>query len=293
MLGAIIGDVVGSIYEVEEIMAIKNKKDNYLNRIKILDSSIPLFTNESSYTDDSVLTTALANAILTNTDYAKNLKEFGLREISLGLDKYGRSRFSTGFCEWLKGNYIGESCGNGCAMRVSPIANYFDDLKQVIKNTREATYPSHNSIEALKSAEMVSLVIYLAKQKKSKEFIKEYIENNYDCDLNFDLEDLQRNYKFSAKAIDSVPQAIFCFLESNSFEDAIRKSISIGGDSDTIAAITGSIASAYYGVPNNLRRKVLSFFDENLDSDLIKIIMDFEKKYPTKNETKFLNWLKK
>ena len=146
MLGAIIGDVAGSTYEVDEINAIKNGEINYSNRMKILDKNTPLFNDNSSYTDDTVLTAAIAYSVLTNGDYCTNLKKFGLNEMNLGLDRYGRNRFGSGFCNWLKGEYIGDSYGNGCAMRISPIANIYNDLFDVINETKNATYPSHNHI---------------------------------------------------------------------------------------------------------------------------------------------------
>ena len=286
MLGAIIGDIAGSSYEVEEINSIRNKKIDYNNRMSILNSNKSLFNNNSSYTDDTILTAAIAKSILTNRDYFKNLKEFGLREVNLGLDKYGRNKFSSGFCDWLNGNYIGSSYGNGCAMRISPIANYFNDLSEIIKETKKATKPSHNHVESYTAAEMVSCCIYLSNQGKSKKFIKNYIENLYECDLNFDLECLQKNYKFTSKAKNSVPQAIYCFLVSNDFEDSIRKAISIGGDSDTIAAITGSIAEAYYGIDDNLIKEVEKYLPEYI----INIVNEFYSKIknikPFKNQVK-------
>jgi len=286
MLGAIIGDIAGSTYEVDEVNALKEKRDNYLNRIKILNKDVPIFNSNSSYTDDSVLTAAIAYSILNDGDYYKNLKEFGLREINLGLDKYGRSRFGKGFCDWLKGNYIGDSYGNGCAMRISPIANYYDTFKDVRNEMIKATYPSHNNKESYVMCDLVTSCILLSKMQRTKAEICEYIDIHFGNVINFNLEDLQKNYKFTSKAINSVPQAVFCFLESNSFEDAIRKAISIGGDSDTIAAITGSIAEAYYGIDKELVKKVESYLPEYI----INIVNDFYKsigkEQPFKNELK-------
>lgn len=282
MLGAIIGDVAGSTYEVEEIKNIKNKFINYENRIEILNKEVSLFKENSSYTDDSVLTSAIANALLNDKDYEKSLKSFGLREINYGLDIYGRSRFGKGFCDWLCGRNLGISYGNGCAMRISPIANYFTNIDDVIYNTIEATKPSHDNIEAYNAALAVSTCIYLAKNQKSKEFIKEYISKYYK--LDYDLENLQRTYKFSSKASNSVPQAIFCFLESNDFEDAIRKAISIGGDSDTIAAITGSIAEAYYGVPDELISEVEKYIPDYIIDITNKFYSKIDKDKPFKNK---------
>jgi ADP-ribosylglycohydrolase len=286
MLGAIIGDIAGSTHEVEEVNSLKRNEINYERRLKILDKSVPLFNEESSYTDDSVLTAAIANALLTDKNYYKNLKEFGLREINLGLDKYGRSRFGRGFTEWLKGDSSGRSYGNGCAMRISPIANYFNNLDKVINETREATFTSHRNCDSDEMSKLVSICIYLSKIKKSKEYIKLFLKNIYGYRFNYNLEYLQKNYKFTSAAIDSVPQAVFCFFESNSFEDAIRKAISIGGDSDTIAAITGSIAEAYYGIDDKLIKQVEKYLPEYI----INIVNDFYMK--TKGYEPFKNELK-
>ena len=284
MLGAIIGDVAGSTYEVDEIKARKNNEINYSNRIKILNKETPLFNSESSYTDDTILTCAIAKAVLDDRNYYKYLKEFGQREINLGLDRYGRNKFGKGFCEWVKGDYIGDSYGNGCAMRISPIANYFDKVDKILKETAYATYPSHNHIDSQIMTEAVSICIHFAKQKRSKEQFKYHIQELMGIDLDFNLEELQKNYKFTSKAKESVPQAIFCFLESNDFEDAIRKAISIGGDSDTIAAITGSIAEAYYGIDEKIIKNVEKYLPEyiiNIVNDFYKAI---NKEIPFKNK---------
>jgi len=286
MLGAIIGDIIGSIYEVNEIKNIKNNKIDYENRINILDEKTPLFSKNVSYTDDTVLTCAVANALLTDKNYYKNLKEFGIKEVKLGLDKYGRNRFGKGFCEWLKGDYIGDSYGNGCAMRISPIANYYDSIYEIIGHTIKATYPSHNSKESYLSSIAVSMSIYLAKNKLPKNYIKKTIEELLGFNLNYNLEDLQKNYKFTSRAINSVPQAIFCFLESNNFTDAIRKAISIGGDSDTIAAITGSIAEVYYGIDKELIEEVEKYLPEYIINIVNKFYKTLNKEEPFKNEIK-------
>lgn len=266
MLGAIIGDIVGSFYEVEEINAIKSnpsKKRSYEERIKILNKDIPLFTKECSYTDDSVLTLAIANALIEPTTFEESLRFFGNEEESLGVDKYGRSRFGKGFVSWLKGDKIGDSYGNGASMRISPVAYYYDDLDFILEKTKEATIPSHNNEEAIKGAQAVSSAIYLAQNNYSKDEIKKFIEEKFGYFLNFNLEDLQHNYRFSSRTNNSVPEAIFCFLESNDFEDCLRKSISIGGDTDTIAAIACSIAESFYGIPLKIQEQALDYLPEN------------------------------
>lgn len=262
MLGAIIGDIVGSYYEVLEMEALKDhqkQKRSYEERIKILDSKTPLFLEKSSYTDDTVLTCAIANSLLQNEDYEKNLRYFGLKEINKGLDKYGRYPFGAGFIKWVKDEKIGDSYGNGGAMRISPVAYFAQDLEDVLLETEKATKPSHNTEEAIKGAQAVSTAIYLALNHHGKEEIEKTISELFAYDLHFDLSDLQHNYKFTARTCNSVPQAIYCFLISNSFEDALRKSISIGGDSDTIAAIACAISEAYYGIPENLKSQAYTY----------------------------------
>ena len=258
MLGAIIGDVVGSYYEVLEINYYKEHKMPrlYVDRIKILDNSISLFSDNCSCTDDSILTCAIYDSIINgDCNYEKYLKDYGNKEINLGLDKYGRSRFGKGFVSWLKGNYQGYSYGNGAAMRISPVGFLFDSLDEVKKQSRLATIPSHNNIEAIKGAEAVAVSIFFLRKGMNKNEVEEYIKKNY-YDLDYDLKDLQKNYRFSSKTSESVPQSLYIFFKSNDFEDAIRKAISIGGDSDTIACIVGSLAEAIYGIPDDLKEQV-------------------------------------
>ncbi len=282
--GAVIGDIAGSIYEVNEIFAKKNKtKIAFKERIKILDMSTPLLEGELCYTDDTTLTTAIANAIITNTSYESNLRTFASEELAKGFDRYGRFAFGPNFVLWVKNEHAGDSFGNGCAMRVSAVGYAFDSLKLTIEEAKKATTPSHNSEEAIKCAQIVAGSIFLARIGKTKKDIKMFVEKQLQQNLNFDLSELQKNYTFSSKAINSVPQALFCFLESSSYEDCIRKTISIGGDTDTNAAISGSVAAAFYGVPNELADKAKSY----LPKSFISVLDEFSEKYITdsnKNE---------
>lgn len=271
MLGAIIGDVVGSYYEVLEVKEIKNGHRSYEERIKILDQNTPLFTENSSVTDDSILTFAIYKAIKENKPYEEMLKHYAKQEIDLGKDMYGRSRFGKSFVEWVNGNTQGTSYGNGASMRISPVGYLFDTLEEVKQESYKATIPSHNHEESILCAAAVSTSIFLLRNGISKEELKEYIEKNY-FKLDYDLEDLRRNYKFSSKSINSVPQAIFAFLESNSFEETIRNAISIGGDTDTIACIAGSLAESYYGIPQELLEQVKPYL-----KDYMKELLDKEK----------------
>ena len=271
MLGAIIGDVVGSYYEVLEVKEIKNGHRSYNDRIKILDQNTPLFTENSSVTDDSILTFAIYKAIKENKPYEEMLKYYAKQEINLGKDMYGRSRFGKGFVEWVNSNTQGTSYGNGASMRISPVGFLFNTLEEVKQETYKATIPSHNHQESILCAEAVATSIFLLRNGISKEELKEYIEKNY-FKLDYDLEKLRRNYKFSSKSIDSVPQAIYTFLESNSFEETIRNAISIGGDTDTIACIAGSLAESYYGIPEKLLEQVKPYL-----KDYMKELLEKEK----------------
>lgn len=287
MWGAIIGDIVGSIYEVLEVKAKKeHNKRSYEERMLIMDNKTPLFTSDSSYTDDTVLTLAIGDAIMHDKDYEKYLRTYGQEEVNLGIDKYGRSRFSYNFCEWLKQDEYGHSIGNGCAMRVGPIGYAFDELLKVEQETRLSTLPTHNNNECVDAACTVASAIYLARHGLSKEQIMTYLSFRYHYRLEFNLDDLRHNYTFKSAAIDSVPQAIYCFLVADSFEDGLRKSISIGGDSDTIAAITCSILEAYYGVPKELIEEAKKY----LNSEQLNVINQFYNMLKTKDKEKKIKY---
>ena len=222
MLGAIIGDVAGSYIEVLEIQGRRtiDGHRSYEERIKILDKTVSLFGLNCSCTDDSILTMAIYDAIVNGScDYEKYLREYGLREINNGMDIYGRSRFGKGFVSWLEGSYQGDSFGNGAAMRISPVGYMFNTLEEVKEQARLATIPSHNHEESIKAAEAVATTIFLLRTGHSKDDVYKYVTDNY-YDLNYDLEDLQRNNVFSSKSSVSVPQALFVFFESNDFEDS-------------------------------------------------------------------------
>lgn len=167
-------------------------------------------------------------------------------------------------------------------MRVSPIGYLFNDFNTLKEETIKATITSHNNEQAIKCALAVSISIYLIRNGATKDDIMHFISKNY-FDLDFDIDDLRLNYKFSNKAIDSVPQAIYCFLISHSFEDAIRISISIGGDTDTIACITGALAEAYYGVPRSLIEQVKPYIKDYM----FPVINEFYKKLKRDDDFEF------
>lgn len=259
MYGAIIGDIAGSYYEMLEIDAKQNKKiRTYMEKILIMDKSNPLFSGKSFVTDESILVTSIADAILNNREYDEALKDYGSYEIRKGNDRYGRNRLSEDFIKWILDKTKGNSSNNDSAVRISAVGFLYDDLKDVKVEALKATLPTHNNPEALKAAEAVATSIFLLRNGLTKKQLEKYIKDNY-YDLNFDIDELRLNYVYTNEASNSVPQAIFCFLCSNNFEDAIRKAISIGGDSDAIAAIAGSLAEAYYGVPEELVDKIQSY----------------------------------
>jgi len=240
MLGAIIGDVVGSVYEFNNV---KNK-------------NFELIREESKLTDDSIMTLAVCE-IIQNKWYDNKDK------IIDTLKKWGNAYPDVGyggmFKKWLFDENLRDaynSFGNGSAMRISSVGWYANSEEEVKKLAKLVTEVTHNHEEGLKGAEVVAMCIYYARIGKSKEFIKNYVKQYYNID--FDYEDLVENYKFYATCQKSVPQAIYCFLISKDFEDCLRTTISIGGDCDTTSAMSCAIAEAYYKkIDNNLIKKVL------------------------------------
>ncbi|TXJ61261.1 ADP-ribosylglycohydrolase family protein [Brachyspira aalborgi] len=259
MLGAIIGDIVGSIYEFDNI---KTKNFN-------------LFTNEMFFTDDTVMTIAIADAIMNggqHENFIQSMKKWGCNYID---KSYGHS-----FRRWLKLD-IAEpynSWGNGSAMRVSPcswIAKLSEPFEEGLKLTEDLAKKSaevtHNHPEGIKGAQATASSIFFMRYGKSKNAVeeyknklKDYIQNKYKYDLNFTLNEIRPSYAFNESCQKTVPQAIVSFLESENFEDAIRNAISIGGDSDTLAAITGSIAEAAYGIPEDIKEKAINYLDNKI-----------------------------
>lgn len=224
MFGTFIGDVVGSPYEKKPIKMM----------------NFPLFSKDSRFTDDTVMTAATAYAILTQTSYAVAYKKFGRAYPERG---YGRS-----FKEWLVSDSMEpyNSWGNGSAMRVSPIGYAFNSIKAVLREAKESACATHNHPEGIKGAQAVALAIYFARKGKNKIYIKKEISKRFGYNLQRKVNTIRKTYQFDVSCQGSVPEAIICFLESKNFEEAIRLSISLGGDSDTQAAIAGSIAEAYY-----------------------------------------------
>lgn len=275
MLGAIIGDVVGSRFEFNPIKT-KNFELFETNEQFRKDEKLTLgyFLKGSRFTDDTVMTIAICKALLDcNGDFA-NLSQLAITNMKYFGRKYPFMGYGARFNNWLTSSNCEpyNSFGNGSAMRISPVPYFSKSIDEVKSLSMAVTAVTHNHPEGIKGAEAIAVCIWLALQGATKDEIKQYIESNY-YNLNFDYEDLVNNYDFDETCQGSVPQAIYCFLISNSFEDTIRTAVSIGGDADTIAAMSGAIAEAYYGIPSQLELQAFEF----LTSEFIDIINHFYK----------------
>jgi ADP-ribosylglycohydrolase len=243
MIGAITGDIVGSVYE--------------WNQIKTKD--FPLFADDCFFTDDSILTIALADAILNGTPYVENLKTF--------TRAYPGGGYGGRFFEWAHSPdpkpY--NSWGNGAAMRISPAGFAYGDLNTVLQKAKEYTEVTHNHPEGIKGGQATAAAIFLARNGKSKPEIKRYVEDTFGYDLATHVDEIRPEYSFNESSQETVPQAIRAFIDSTDFEDAIRTAVSLGGDSDTLACITGGIAQAFYGgVPEWIQAEVYRVLDHRL-----------------------------
>ncbi len=243
MLGAVVGDVIGSVYEGA---GLKSK-----------DFDIPSLADQ--FTDDSVMTVAMAHSLLTGIPYADAARRLGT--------EYPDTGFGGNFLKWLFRPTMGpyQSWGNGSAMRVSPVAWAFDSEAEVLREAAATAVFSHDHPEGIKGAQATALAIWLARQGCSKLEIKRRVEEFSAYDLGRHLDEIRPGYQFDVSCQGSVPEALIAFLESNDFEDAIRNAISLGGDTDTQAAIAGSVAEAYYGgVPEGLLDHALSVLSPTL-----------------------------
>ena len=245
MIGAIVGDIIGSVYE--------------WNNIKTKD--FQLFSPRCTFTDDTVMTLAIAEGLMNGGSVAafiQTIKKYGR--------KYPNAGYGGRFGSWLFSDDIHpyNSWGNGSAMRVSSVAWMFDSLSEVEQYAGVTAAVTHNHPEGIKGAQATAAAIFLARKGKTKDEVKAYVESQYGYDLSRNLDEIRVNYHFNVSCQETVPEAITAFLESVDFEDAIRNAISLGGDSDTIAAITGSIAEAAYNVPEEIKVKALTFLDDCL-----------------------------
>ncbi len=243
MIGAIAGDIIGSVYE----------------RHNIKRTDFPLFDPRCRFTDDTVLTVAVADAILTGSAYVQKFKTY--------FHEYPHAGYGVNFYLWASSDSEApyHSMGNGSAMRVSPVGFAFNTLEDVLAEARRSAEVTHNHPEGIKGAQAVAAAIYLARTGKTKEQIQSYVETTFRYDLDEPLDEIRKYYRHDVTCQGSVPQALRAFLESTDVEDAIRKAVSIGGDSDTIACIAGSVAHACYGsVPDHIQERVFQILPDPL-----------------------------
>ena len=261
MYGAIIGDIVGSRYEFG---SIKHK-------------DFPLFSPDCCFTDDTVMTVAVADALLTDGDFASAMQKWGRR--------YPRAGYGQKFINWI---FTADprpygSWGNGSAMRVSTCGLCARTLEEALDLAERSAVVSHDHPEGIKGARAVAAAVWMAKNGSSKEEIRNYIAENF-YPLDQTLDEIRPSYHFDASCRGSVPQAIQAFLESSDFEDAIRNAVSLGGDSDTIAAITGSIAWPFYSRgsgPDERMEAIRRKAEKYLPGDMLTVIWEFSASIDT------------
>ncbi len=254
MLGAIAGDVIGSIYE--------------RNPVKTRDFN--LFSSDSIFTDDTVLSVAVAKVLLSDMDYDITFREFH--------QLYPDQGYGYGFTCWVQSDDSNpyNSYGNGSAMRVNPVGWAFDSLPEVLYEAKRSAMITHNHVEGIKGAQAVAAAIYLARTGHSKSAIRDYLSKTFQYDLDRTLDDIRPDYTFDVSCQGSVPESIIAFLESNDYEGAVRNAISLGGDSDTMACIAGAIAEAHY---KYISPEIITEVYARLPADLAIITRQFTGKY--------------
>jgi len=255
MIGAIAGDVIGSVYEWRPTKT----------------PDFPLFQPESRFTDDTVLTVATAYAILEKIPYEKAYHDFGRR--------YPNAGYGGNFAEWL---FAPEprpynSWGNGSAMRVSPVAFAFDDVDDVLREAARSAQVTHNHPEGIKGAQATALAICLARDLTKGE-IRDELEKRFGYDLHRTVAEIRLAYQFDVSCQGSVPEAIIAFMDSTDVESAIRLAISLGGDSDTQAAIAGGIAQAFY---DEVPEAIVAGVRERLPAEFLEVIDRFADRFPS------------
>ena len=260
MMGAIIGDISGSRYEWANIRS----------------KQFQFFKRQCRPTDDSIMTLAIAKALLEADGNLAVLPDCAVSAMQELGRKYPNAGYGGRFYDWLytSNPQPYNSWGNGAGMRVSPCAWAAKSLDEALAMSDAVTAVTHNHPEGMKGARAITAATFLARKGKTIDEIRNHITENYYL-IDFSLDDIRPTYRFDVSCQGSVPQAIEAFLESSGFEDAVRGAISIGGDSDTIAAMTGAIAEAYWGVPADIRKQAMAFMDQAM----INIISMFEEKY--------------
>lgn len=257
LLGGIAGDIIGSIYE--------------FNPVRFKD--FELFKSNSTYTDDTVMTIANAEWLLSKGVLMDIMRKYG--------HKYPGAGYGGMFYDWLKSRCPKpyNSFGNGSAMRVSPIGWAFDTLEETLEAAKQSAEITHNHPEGIKGAQATAACIFMARTGKSKQEIKEYVETKFGYDLSRTCNEIRPTYQFNESCQGTVPESIIAFLESTDFESAIRLTVSLGGDADTMGAITGAIAEAYYNViPEHIKNEVL----KRLPEEFINVLGEFYNRFISK-----------
>jgi ADP-ribosylglycohydrolase len=253
MIGAIAGDIIGSVHEGA---GTKTKR-------------FRLFDRHARFTDDTVLSVAVAESILRGTDLIELFHDY--------FHRYPQACFGGSFIQWAveRRREAYNSWGNGSAMRVSPVGFACDTLDHVMQHAARTAAVTHNHPEGIRGAQATAVAIFLARTGSDKLEIKQHITDTFGYDLSTPLDVIRETYEFDVSCQGSVPQSIAAFLEATDFEDAIRNAISLGGDADTMACIAGAIADAYWGVPEEIERRTLSFLDDHLRG----VVEDFNQRF--------------
>jgi len=254
LMGAIAGDVIGSRFEFHPHRS----------------TDFELFTSQCRFTDDTLLTIAVADALLHDLNYAETIQQYGRRFPNAGFGGF--------FRRWLHSEdpQPYNSFGNGSAMRVSPVGWAFNSVEDVLKEAERSAAITHNHPLGIQGAQAVALAIFLARTGSSKQHLKKEISQRFDYNLDQTLDEIRPHYTFDETCQGSVPQSIIAFLESNSLDDAIRKAVSLGGDADTQACIAGSIAEAFYGRANEAMQKEIL---RRLPPDFVVILEEFTTRF--------------
>ncbi len=262
MIGAVVGDIVGSRFEWHN----HRSKD------------FVLLPRRCFFTDDSVLSLAICDALMRCAPDYRSLSDQVVHSMQTIGRRYPSCGYGRSFKKWMFSDNPRpyNSFGNGAAMRVSGCGYAGRSLEEVKALSRAVTEVTHNHPEGVKGAEATAVAIFLARTGKNLTEIRDHVTKNY-YRIDFTLDEIRDSYRFNETCQNTVPQAFEAFFESTGFEDAVRNAISVGGDSDTMAAITGSLAEAYYGVPAGIRKLAVTF----LDRRLLKILTDFESLHPS------------
>ena len=257
MIGAIAGDIIGARFE----------------RYPIKTTEFHFIPSTACFTDDTVLTIAVAHSILTDTDFATSLKSFA--------QKYHFLPYGMHFKKWMWSweDIPYNSYGNGSAMRVSPVGFAYDSIDEVLLHAKRSAEVTHNHPEGIKGAQATALSIFLARKGETKEIIRNNISKKFNYDLDRTVDEIRPIYEFDISCQGSVPESIVAFLDSEDYEDSIRKVISLGGDSDTMACITGGISQAYY---KTIPPAMIECVRNELPKDLLDVLDEYNNRYGCK-----------